>query len=103
MIVGKNDSTGPVPALINELPQPHWKTATTRPKDAPAAKHVHRRRGERNDDASEGHHQQQTPEQDDHADEQRDLGREDLREVDEDRGEATDVDPRMRLGVAAGM
>ena len=38
MIVGRNDSTGPVPALINELPQPHWKTATTSPKEAPAAK-----------------------------------------------------------------
>ena len=38
MMIGKKDSTGPVPARIKLLPHPHWKTATTRPNDAPTAK-----------------------------------------------------------------
>ena len=37
MMIGRNDSTGPVPAFSSEAPQPHWKTATTSPKLAPAA------------------------------------------------------------------
>ena len=37
MMMGRKDSTGPAPALISEEPQPHWNTATTTPKEAPAA------------------------------------------------------------------
>ena len=60
------------------------------PEGRTGREQVHRRGGEWNDDAAEGDHQQEAPEQHDDANEERDLREEDRGEVGEDCRDAAD-------------
>ena len=82
MITGRKGSIGPaLPRPSSSLPQPHWKIATTTPKDGGDGGDVHHGGLERDADRAEGEQQQQAAQADDDADEQRQLADDDLGEV----------------------
>ena len=82
MITGRKGSIGPArPRPSSSLPQPHWKIATTTPKAAATAATFIAAAFERDADGTEGEQEQQTAQADDHADEQRQLADDDVREV----------------------
>jgi hypothetical protein len=96
MMIGKKDSTGPVPAPSKRRPPAPLKDRDHQTEGRADGEQIHDRRDEGDYDTAEGDHEQQTTQQDDDAHEKRQFAREHRGEVHEDGGDATDEYLRVR-------